>query len=147
MTIGNWILSAAKREGQLAVQFKKDREWHSLSWAEYLDRISAAYAFLKKSGLKNKTHVGLISNTRWEWSALDLAVLGGGGIFIPLYPNLSDDDFLFTINHSEIEILIVESIPNPRHIQIEDLESKQEEIFRSTSEVSEDQLDQKNGKH
>ena len=109
MTIGNWILSAAKRADQLAVQFKKDHEWHSITWADYLQKVTAAYGQLKKAGLQAQMHVGLISNTRWEWSALDLAVLGGGGVFVPFYPNLSDDDFLYSINHSEVEILIVES--------------------------------------
>ena len=109
MTIGNWILTAADRDSLLAVQFKKDNSWQPITWSDYTDHIISAYADLKQKGMKKNSHVGIICSTRWEWSALDLAILGSAAICVPLYPNLSDDDFLYTINHAEIEILIVEN--------------------------------------
>lgn len=109
MTIGNWILTASERAANLAVQFKKNGNWHQLNWQEYIQKVVSAYQQLKKQGMKLNTHVGLISSTRWEWSALDLAIIGSGGICVPFYPNLSDEDFLYTINHAEIELLIIET--------------------------------------
>lgn len=109
MTIGNWIITAHTRSEGTAVEFKNGREWQSYNWSEYIDKVIAAYASLKPSGLKKKAHIGLISATRWEWSAVDLAVLGSGAVCVPLYPNLSDDDFLYAINHSEVMVLVVEN--------------------------------------
>jgi len=109
MTIGNWIISASQREPTPAVEYKTRSGWQKLSWPEYSKTIVSAYQNLAQLGFKQKMHVGIMSGTRWEWAALDLAILGGGGVSVPLYPNLSNDDLAFIVNNSDIEILIVEN--------------------------------------
>jgi long-chain acyl-CoA synthetase len=109
MTVGTWIISAAQRESSTAVEFKVKGGWQQLTWTEYSSKIVSAYKFLLNSGFKNKMHVGIMSSTRWEWAVLDLAVLGGGGVTVPLYPNITDEDLTFIVNNSDLEILIVES--------------------------------------
>lgn len=109
MTIGNWIINAEKRGLQLAFEYKDKGSWHQISWSQYISKIISAYVFLKRLGVKNKDHVGLMSATRWEWAALDLALLGSGAVTVPMYPNLSDEDLLHIINHSDIKVLIIEN--------------------------------------
>ncbi len=109
MTIGTWIILAELRGPAPAVEYKENGKWHTLSWSEFTSKIIAAYAGLKAASVKKNDHVGLMSDTRWEWSALDLALLGSGSVVVPLYPNLSDEDLIFTINHSDIQTLIVEN--------------------------------------
>ena len=111
MTIGNWIINAKKRDSQLAIGYKNPNNKHSwlwLSWSEYINKVISCYSFLKKIGIKPRDHVGIMSATRWEWAALDLSLLGSGAVVVPMYPNLSDDDLLYIINHSDIKILIIE---------------------------------------
>lgn len=122
MTIGKWLLTAKVRDNLTAVEYKQNRKWHSMTWPDYCNRVVSAYLFLKQLGLKTNLHVGLVSNTRWEWSVIDLAIMGGQAISVPMYPNLSDDDLLFTINHSEVEILVIES--DQHVLQIERLKSQ-----------------------
>ncbi len=109
MTIGKWIIQAELRGSAPAVEYKENGKWHTLSWTEFTNKIVAAYGSLKTAGVKKNEHVGLISSTRWEWSALDLALLGSGAVVVPMYPNLSDEDLSFIINHSDINLLLVES--------------------------------------
>ena len=109
MTIGTWITTASQRETSHAVEFKVNGGWQQLTWQEYIDKVTAAYQFLKQNNFTEKKHVGVMSSTRWEWAVLDLAILGAGGVTIPLYPNLSNDDLVFIINNSDLEILIVEN--------------------------------------
>jgi long-chain acyl-CoA synthetase len=109
MTVGTWIISAAQRESSTAVEFKVKGGWQQLTWTEYSAKITASYKQLLKNGFKEKMHVGIMSSTRWEWAALDLAILGGGGITVPLYPNITDEDLVFIINNSDIELLFVEN--------------------------------------
>lgn len=122
MTIGKWLLTAKVRDNLTAVEYKQNHKWHNLTWSEYCNRVVSAYLFLKQLGLKKNLHVGLVSNTRWEWSAVDLAVMGAQAITVPMYPNLSDDDLLYTINHSEVEILVIET--DQHVLQIERLKSQ-----------------------
>jgi long-chain acyl-CoA synthetase len=109
MTIGKWLLTAKVRDNLLAVEYKQNHKWYNITWPDYCNRVVSAYLFLKQLGLKKNSHVGLVSNTRWEWSVVDLAVMGSQATTVPMYPNLSDDDLLFTINHSEVEILVIEN--------------------------------------
>jgi long-chain acyl-CoA synthetase len=113
MTIGKWLLNAKVRNNLTAVEYKQNHKWHKMTWPEYCNRVVSAYLYLKQLGLKSKSHVGLVSNTRWEWAVVDLAVMGGHAISVPMYPTLSDEDLLFTINHSEVEILVIE---NDQHV-------------------------------
>ena len=108
-TLGNWITTAATRGSQPAVQFVQNDAWQTFTWAEFSDKVVAAYVHLKQFYLKDHDHVGIVSNTCWQWSALDLAVLGSGCVCVPMYANLSDEDLLFTINHSDISILLYEN--------------------------------------
>ncbi|AGH96215.1 AMP-dependent synthetase/ligase [Pseudobdellovibrio exovorus] len=108
MTIGNWIINAGQRDS-VAVEYKVGSHWQQLSWTDYLEKVTSAYQALLQLGVQPRQHVGLLSSTRWEWSAIDLALLGSNSVVIPLYPNLSDEELTFIVNHSDISILIAET--------------------------------------
>jgi long-chain acyl-CoA synthetase len=109
MTLGTWIITASQREASPAVEYKSKGKWVQFTWPEYSNKILSAYSFLRLHGLAGPIHVGLMSSTRWEWAALDLAILGSGAVTVPMYPNLSNDDMLFIINNSDINVLIIEN--------------------------------------
>lgn len=110
MTIGKWLLDIPNRGDKIAIKYKKESQWHHISWADSLTKIISIADQIKNLGLNKKSHVGLLSSTRWEWSTFDLALLGSGKITVPFYPNQSDADLLFIINHSEVSLMIVENI-------------------------------------
>ncbi|MBC7420475.1 MAG: long-chain fatty acid--CoA ligase [Bdellovibrio sp.] len=107
MSLGNWLNNKENNSG-IAVEYKRGHTWHQITWHEYLNKIVLAGEVLLKNGFNPKQHVGIMSSTRWEWAALDMAILGLRGVTVPMYPNLSDDDLIFIINQSEIKILVVE---------------------------------------
>jgi len=115
MTLGKWLLELEHRNGT-AVEFKKNNEWHKLSWSEYLQKILLFTQILESSGMKKKDHVGIVSATRWEWAALDMAILGLRGVTVPMFPNLSDSDLTYIINHSEVSILVIETEAHEKQI-------------------------------
>jgi long-chain acyl-CoA synthetase len=117
MNIGQWIIKASERGSSLAVEYKVNHVWHKLNWQEYIHKVISAYDYLKQQGLKTKSHVGLMSSTRWEWSALDLCLLGSGSVVVPIYPNLSDDELAYIINHSDISDLIIENESHAKQIE------------------------------
>lgn len=121
MTIGKWLVEIEQRNGT-AVEFKKDNQWHKLSWVDYLHKTILMSQKLHSFNLKKKAHIGIVSSTRWEWAALDLAILGSGCVTVPMFPNLSDEDMIYIINHSEVSILVLETEAHQK--QIERIESQ-----------------------
>ncbi|MBC7465347.1 MAG: long-chain fatty acid--CoA ligase [Bdellovibrio sp.] len=116
MTVGKWLLDLQNRPDGCAIKYKKDLAWNEINWAQYLDKIILMAEQIQKitihqlaSRETNKKHVGILSSTRWEWSIIDLAILGCGHVTVPFYPNMSDADLLFIINHSDISFIIVEN--------------------------------------
>lgn len=109
MTVGKWLINIQSRSEGTAIKYKKNDQWESISWNDYLNKVIHVSSQIHSWGFKKKAHVGILSSTRWEWSIFDMAILGSGQITVPFYPNQSDADLLFIINHSEINLLIVEN--------------------------------------
>ncbi|MFZ3228670.1 MAG: long-chain fatty acid--CoA ligase [Pseudobdellovibrio sp.] len=117
MTVGKWILNLPNRSPGVAIKYKKESAWQSITWDEYLNKIISIAAQIKHLGFNKKSHIGILASTRWEWSIFDMAILGSGQIAVPFYPNLSDADLLFIINHSEINLIIVENMQYQKQIE------------------------------
>ena len=63
-----------------------------------MDRVSRGLIAL---GMEPGDRVALIShNNRCEWNLMDHGVLQAGGIDVPLYPTMTEQDYLYILNHS-----------------------------------------------
>lgn len=125
MTIGKWLIDIQTRPAGCAIKYKQDSGWNEITWSQYLDKtVSLADQIRRltensadKSKVTKKIHIGILSSTRWEWSIVDLAILGSGLVTVPFYPNMSDSDLLFIINHSDISFIIVENAAFEKQIE------------------------------
>ncbi|MCL6098141.1 MAG: AMP-binding protein, partial [Bacteroidetes bacterium] len=50
------------------------------------------------------------SKNRVEWNFIDLGILQMGGIVVPLYPNISEDDYSFIFDDAAIRVVFVEDL-------------------------------------
>ena len=91
-----------------ALSIKTSKGWDSYSPEEYL-RITnnLSYAFIKL-GIMPSDKVGIISTNRPEWNMLDMAIMQIGAITVPVYPTISEDDYKYIINHSEMKLAVIE---------------------------------------
>ena len=91
-----------------ALSIKTSKGWVSYSPADYL-RITnnLSYAFIKL-GIMPGDKVGIISTNRPEWNMLDMAIMQIGAITVPVYPTISEDDYKYIINHSEMKLAVIE---------------------------------------
>ena len=64
-------------------------------------------SYLKSQGLVKGDHVGLISKNCSHWIIADLAIMMGGYISVPLYPNLVGEQLNQVLEHSEVKLLFV----------------------------------------
>ncbi len=118
-TIHDWLLRIKARDQHVAITTKnKDtKNWMNFTAAQYLKNIVSFKKLLQQKtaeqNIQNKI-VALISNTRWEWAAFDIATVSSGALLAPLYPNLNDEDVLYILNHCEADILVLET---KRHLE------------------------------
>ncbi len=81
---------------------KRNGKWKSLSTQKYYESVNLISAALIEMGVKPQDKIALISTTnRSEWSIMDMAILQAGAVSVPLYPNISSDDYKYILNHSE----------------------------------------------
>ncbi len=118
-TIHDWLLRIKARDQHVAITTKnKDtKNWTNFTATQYLKNIVSFKKLLQQKttdqNIQNKI-VALISNTRWEWAAFDIATVSSGALLAPLYPNLNDEDVLYILNHCEADFLVLET---KRHLE------------------------------
>lgn len=86
---------------------KNNGIWEPVSTAEFLDQVMAISKGLIGLGIQPGDMVGLVSNTRYEWNVMDIAIQQVGAIVVPFYPNISESDYKFIFNDAGIRLCVV----------------------------------------
>lgn len=92
-----------------AIRYCRKGQWRHYTWPQYFSIAEKLAAGLDHFGIKQGDRVAIASNTRWEWAAFDMAVLGLGAITVPIYHSASKEDFQFILQNSEANCLILEN--------------------------------------
>jgi long-chain acyl-CoA synthetase len=102
---------------QVALAGKVDHEWVTYNIHQYIERVDQiCYGFMAK-GVALGDKIGVISSNRPEWNFFDMAIMKMGCVSVPIYPTISDSDYLHILNHAEIEYLFVDTKDLIRKIQ------------------------------
>ena len=82
--------------------------WRRYSTSECKKIIDELSLGLLNFGINPGDKIAVISKNRVEWTFIDLAVLQVGGVLVPLYPNTSEDHFIFIFDDAGIRMTFVE---------------------------------------
>lgn len=66
---------------------KVDGVWRSATGAENRSLVNEVISGLDALGAVRGDRIGILSETRWEWTVTDWAILGLGGVTVTLYAN------------------------------------------------------------
>jgi long-chain acyl-CoA synthetase len=104
-TIPELFIMLTEEWGKIAdhplMKQKINNEWTSISYSQF-GEATESFAFgLSTLGIKRGDKIAIISENRPEWVYSDMAILGIGGIDVPLYPSLTSDTVEFILNNSE----------------------------------------------
>jgi len=101
---------AADRYGDaVAGQFQRDGEWTSLTFRDLWTRVQAIAHGLIDLGLQPGDRVGVLSNTRVEFTLVDLAASSAGAVVVPVYPTNSAAECEWVLGDSGASIVVCES--------------------------------------
>ena len=119
-TICHHLLNIKNRKNT-AVEFVRKRKWQSLSWKEYFALVEKVAGGLKSLGLQPQEKVAIMSNTRLEWAVADMAILGLGGVVVPIYQSSIAEEIGYILKNSEATTVIFESEEAyKRYLQVRD---------------------------
>ncbi len=101
-------LRCQKNPQQAAYLKKKDGQWISYSWSELERQIFEVVSALRSEGIKRGDKVAIISQTRVEWTLVDLAVLSMGAVTVPIYHSVTADEVHYILNDSQARVVFLE---------------------------------------
>lgn len=82
-------------------------EWKSISTEEFLTKVRHTAFGLLSIGVKRGDRVGIIALPSAEWTIADYAIMAMGAISVPLFANISADNFHFEIEQSGLKNVFV----------------------------------------
>ncbi len=86
---------------------KKDGKWQKFSSVEIQKNVDDFSLGLLKMGFDKGDKFAIISANRTEWTFTDLGILQIGGNDIPIYPNMSEDQYEYIFNDAEVKLVFV----------------------------------------
>jgi len=86
--------------------------WETYSWGEVGIMARKLATGLKSLGLKDKSHIGLVSKNCREWIIADLAITIAGYISVPFFPTLKSYEIKNLLNFGDVDALFVGKLEN-----------------------------------
>jgi long-chain acyl-CoA synthetase len=98
-----------KYRNRLSVEEKRKGMWRQATWDQYYERSRAVGLGLYQLGVRKGDRVCILSSSRLEWIYADMGIFGIGGIVVPIYQSLLDEEVRHYINNAEARYIIVEN--------------------------------------
>ncbi|NBU20931.1 long-chain fatty acid--CoA ligase [bacterium] len=83
-------------------------EWKTVTFKQFYQECKWVSYGLMSLGLQAKDRAVIVSNTRYEWSLSDMAILGAQAVTVPIYASNVPEDVKYISDHSEAKIAFVE---------------------------------------
>src|ERR1700684_1769362 len=102
--------SAAERFGdRLGSRYKAGDEWREMSYDETLEAIEEIALGLVALGVQVGDRVGLLSDSRVEWTLASYAISAAGAVAVPVYPTTSPRECEWVLGNSGARAVICEN--------------------------------------
>ncbi|HEX8976355.1 MAG TPA: long-chain fatty acid--CoA ligase [Solirubrobacteraceae bacterium] len=101
--------SAAERFGdRVAATYKRDGEWQDMTYAEAGKAIEEIALGLVALGIRPGDRVGILSDTRVEWTLASYGISAAGAVVVPVYPTNSPRECAWVLGNSEARAVFCE---------------------------------------
>ncbi len=92
-----------------AFNYRDGNEWRSISTELFLEKVRRLSLGLKRMGLKKGECVGILAKPSPYWLIIDLATMIAGGVSVPLFPYVSQENFFYQVADCNMQLLFVVS--------------------------------------
>lgn len=103
------ILDHLKEYGNKDILARReaDGKWRKYTIEEYVEHVYAISSALLELGVKKGDKVVTIMQNRPEWNFLDMGIAMAGGIHVPVYPTLNENDYRYILNHCDTKLIVI----------------------------------------
>src|ERR1700722_12384449 len=88
---------------QLSLVEKIGSEWKGYSTRQVVEKCRAVSNGLYAYGVRPGDKIAIIATNRPAWNMMDIGLMTIGAINVPVYPNISIEDYRYIFNHSEVK--------------------------------------------
>jgi long-chain acyl-CoA synthetase len=89
--------------------FRRNEEWEGISWDRFDQEVHDFATALLSLGLKKGNSVAILMGNVPQWPISDMGTIAAGGVGVGLYPTSSAEQCQYIINHSDAEIVLVDT--------------------------------------
>jgi long-chain acyl-CoA synthetase len=93
--------------GKFKLAGKENGNWREYDTKEYSSIVMKVSMGLLASGFIPGDKIATITNNRPEWNFMEMGVAQAGMVHVPIHPTLTNDEFVYILNHSEAKLLVV----------------------------------------
>lgn len=122
--------------------YKKENRWVGVSFREAHEETRSVACGLLAIGVEKGECVGIISETRREWSLADMAILSCGAVTVGVYPTETPQNTAYILNHSECRFVFVENRKQYEKVKsiIKDLPNIKKLVLFETENVKDEMV-------
>lgn len=89
--------------------WRKDKGvWTSITWGDYGEWVMDVAHALLQAGIQKDDKISILSQTRFEWVVVDLAIMSIGAVTAPIYQSNTAEQVRYIAEHSESKFIFVE---------------------------------------
>ncbi len=107
-TLAELVDRTAAMHSGTALRYKEDGGWKGITFTELRQSVREIAKGLVALGVERGHRVSILSNTRPEWTVVDLAILCAGATVAPIYHTNSPDECRYVLQHSDAHAVFVE---------------------------------------
>ncbi|KJR41744.1 long-chain-fatty-acid--CoA ligase [Candidatus Magnetoovum chiemensis] len=90
--IDRFIETASRKKENPLFNYYIDKSWHTITYAEFLDKVYSIASFLQSSGVKKGDKIGICSENKPQWCAAFLSISFLGAVCVPVDSELGSDE-------------------------------------------------------
>ncbi len=110
-TITQTFVHRIRKSGdKKAFHVKKGTQWHAHTWNDFYKMVREIAAGLLDLGIQPQNTIAILAQTRIEWAACDMAIMGAKAVTVPIYSSNTAEDSLYILDHCDATCIIVEDL-------------------------------------
>ncbi|REL29073.1 long-chain fatty acid--CoA ligase [Rhodohalobacter sp. SW132] len=103
------LVAKYEKSDKTAFAFKPsaDEPYKTITWSEVRDDVTAVASYLLQQDVRKGDRVAILSENRYEWAVVDLAIQSVGAINVSVYTTLPAAQCEYILKNSESKIFFV----------------------------------------
>jgi len=106
-TLNDIFLRAVNRRCDRLMMVRGAFDWLSISSDDFRRNVAGFARALQQWGIAKGDRVAILSENRPEWPVADFAILLVGGVVVPIYTTLTDQQTLLLLRDSKARVVVV----------------------------------------